>query len=171
MIFILMGVSGCGKTTIGQILSEKLGWPLFDADEFHSLASIDKMRNGIALDDADRWPWLERMNAALREREARGESVLLACSALKQAYRDRLSKGIAELRWIYLKGGFELIRKRLEARKGHYMKAGLLESQFAALEEPEEALSVDIDDSPNSIADSILRRLQALPARKTGSDK
>ena len=171
MIFILMGVSGCGKTTIGQILSEKLGWPLFDADEFHSPASIDKMRNGIALDDADRWPWLDRMNAALREREARGESVLLACSALKQAYRDRLSKGIAELRWIYLKGGFELIRKRLEARKGHYMKAGLLESQFAALEEPEEALSVDIDDSPNSIADSILRRLQALPARKTGSDK
>ena len=171
MIFILMGVSGCGKTTIGQILSEKLGWPLFDADEFHSPASIDKMRNGIALDDADRWPWLDRMNAALREREARGESVLLACSALKQAYRDRLSKGIAELRWIYLKGGFELIRERLEARKGHYMKAGLLESQFAALEEPEEALSVDIDDSPNSIADSILRRLQALPARKTGSDK
>ncbi|HWR87086.1 MAG TPA: gluconokinase [Acidiferrobacterales bacterium] len=171
MIVVLMGVSGCGKTTIGQILSEKLGWPLFDADEFHCAASIDKMRNGIPLEDADRWPWLDRMNAMLREREARGESVLLACSALKQAYRDRLSKGTAEIRWIYLKGQFELIRERLEARKGHYMKAGLLESQFAALEEPENALSVDIDESPNSIADSILRRLQALPARKTGSDK
>ena len=171
MIVILMGVSGAGKTTIGQILSEKLGWPLFDADEFHSAASIEKMRNGIPLDDADRWPWLDRMNAMLREREARGESVLLACSALKQAYRDRLSKGIAEIRWIYLKGRFELIRERLEARKGHYMKAGLLESQFAALEEPEDALSVDIDDSPNSIADSILCRLQESPARKTGSDK
>lgn len=171
MIVILMGVSGSGKTTIGQILSEKLSWPLFDADEFHSAASIEKMRNGIPLEDADRWPWLDRMNAMLREREARGESVLLACSALKQAYRDRLSKGTAEIRWIYLKGGFELIRKRLQARKGHYMKAGLLESQFAALEEPEDALSVDIDDSPNSIADSILLRLQALPARKTGSDK
>jgi gluconokinase len=171
MIVVLMGVSGCGKTTIGQILSEKLGWPLFDADEFHCAASIGKMRNGIPLEDADRWPWLDRMNAMLREREARGESVLLACSALKQAYRDRLSKGTAEIRWIYLKGQFELIRERLEARKGHYMKAGLLESQFAALEEPEDALSVDIDESPNSIADSILRRLQALPARKTGSDK
>jgi gluconokinase len=107
----------------------------------------------------------------LREREARGESVLLACSALKQAYRDRLSKGIADIRWIHLKGRFELIRERLEARKGHYMKAGLLESQFAALEEPEDALSVDIDDSPDSIADSILRRLQESPVRKTGSDK
>jgi gluconokinase len=171
MIYILMGVSGCGKTTIGQILSVKLEWPLFDADEFHSAASINKMRNGIPLEDADRWPWLDRMNAALREREASGESVLLACSALKQAYRDRLSKGIAEIRWIYLKGGFELIRERLEARKGHYMKAGLLESQFAALEEPEDALTVDIDDSPDSIADSILRRLQAWPARKTGSGK
>lgn len=171
MIVILMGVSGAGKTTIGQILTGKLGWPLFDADEFHSAASIEKMRNGIPLEDADRWPWLDRMNAMLREREARGESVLLACSALKQAYRDRLSKGTAELRWIYLKGKFELIRNRLEARKGHYMKAGLLESQFAALEEPEDAISIDIDDSPNSIADTILRRLQALPARKTGSDK
>jgi gluconokinase len=170
MIIILMGVSGAGKTTIGEILSGKLDLPLFDADEFHSAASIDKMRNGIPLNDADRWPWLDRMNAALREREARGDSMLLACSALKQAYRDRLSKGTAEIRWIYLKGRFELIRERLEARKGHYMKAGLLESQFAALEEPEDALSIDIDDSPNSIADSILRRLQALPSRKTGSD-
>jgi gluconokinase len=164
MIVILMGVSGCGKTTIGQNLSAKMGWPLFDADEFHSAASIEKMRNGIPLEDADRWPWLDRMNAMLRQRHVRGESVLLACSALKRAYRDRLSKGIADVRWIYLKGGFELIRKRLEARKGHYMKAGLLESQFAALEEPENALTVDIDDTPDSIGDSILRRLQALPA-------
>jgi gluconokinase len=169
MIVILMGVSGVGKTTVGRILSGKLGWPLFDADEFHSAASIEKMRNGIPLEDADRWPWLDRMNAMLREHEARGESVLLACSALKQAYRDRLSKGTAELRWIYLKGRFDLIQARLEARKGHYMKAGLLESQFAALEEPGDALNVDIDDTPDAIADSILRRLQASPARKTGS--
>ena len=167
MIVILMGVSGCGKTTIGQILSGKLGWPLFDADEFHSAASIEKMRAGIALDDADRWPWLDRMNAMLRERDARGASVLLACSALKQAYRDRLSKGIAEIRWIYLKGEFELIRKRLEARKGHYMKAGLLESQFATLEEPADALDVDIDDSPDSIADSILKNFS--PQRRKGA--
>ena len=171
MIVILMGVSGVGKTTIGRILSGKLGWPLFDADEFHSAASIEKMRNGIPLEDADRWPWLDRMNAMLKDREGRAESVLLACSALKQAYRDRLSKGAAELRWIYLRGRVDLIQARLEARKGHYMKAGLLESQFAALEEPGDALNVDIDDTPDAIADSILRRLQASPARKTGSGK
>ena len=171
MIVILMGVSGSGKTTIGQILSEKLGWPLLDADEFHSAASIEKMSCGIALQDADRWPWLERMNAALREREARAESVLLACSALKRVYRDRLANGLAQLRWVYLKGGFELIRQRLEARKGHYMKTGLLESQFAALEEPEDALTVEIDDTPSLIADSILCGLQAVPVRKTGSDR
>ena len=159
MIVILMGVSGCGKTTIGQILSAKLGWPLFDADEFHCAASIQKMSNGIALEDADRWPWLDRMNAMLREHEARGQSVLLACSALKQVYRDRLSKGTAQVRWVHLKGGFELIRKRLEARKGHYMKAGLLESQFATLEEPTDALAVDIDAEPDAIAESILKNI------------
>ncbi len=168
MIVVLMGVSGAGKTTIGQILSKKLGWPLSDADEFHSAASIEKMRNGIPLEDADRWPWLDRMNAMLREREGRGESVLLACSALKQIYRDRLAKGTADLRWIYLKGRFELIRQRLETRKGHYMKAGLLESQFAALEEPADAFGIDIDDTPEAIADSILRRLQDSPTRKPG---
>jgi len=171
MIVILMGVSGVGKTTIGQILSDKLGWRLFDADEFHSAASIEKMRSGIALEDADRWPWLDRMNAMIRQKETSGESVLLACSALKQVYRDRLANDTAEVRWVYLKGPFELIRRRLEARKGHYMKAGLLESQFAALEEPGNALSFGIEDSPDSIADAILRRLQESPARRTGSDK
>ncbi len=168
MIVILMGVSGVGKTTIGQVLSEKLGWPLFDADEFHSPASIEKMRNGIPLDDADRWPWLDRMNAMLVEKEGRGDSVLLACSALKQVYRDRLAQGTADLRWIYLKGRFDLIRKRLEARKGHYMKAGLLESQFATLQEPGNALDIDTADTPDAIADTILHRLRASPARKTG---
>ena len=168
MIVILMGVSGVGKTTIGQVLSDRLGWALFDADEFHSPASIEKMRNGIPLEDADRWPWLDRMNAMLVEKEGRGESVLLACSALKQVYRDRLAKGAADLRWIYLKGSVDLIRKRVEARKGHYMKAGLLESQFAALEEPGNALGVDINDTPDAIANFILRRLQVKPICKTG---
>ena len=171
MIVILMGVSGVGKTTIGQVLSDKLGWALFDADEFHSPASIEKMRNGIPLQDADRWPWLDRMNALLVEKEGRGESVLLACSALKQVYRDRLAKGTADLRWIYLKGSVDLIRKRLEARKGHYMKAGLLESQFATLEEPGNALGVDINDMPDAIADFILRRLQIKPIHRTGSSR
>ena len=166
MIVILMGVSGVGKTTIGQVLSAKLGWPLFDADEFHSAASIEKMRSGTPLEDADRWPWLDRMNAMLVEKAGSGQSVLLACSALKQVYRDRLARDIVDLRWVYLKGSFELIRKRLETRKGHYMKAGLLESQFATLEEPGDAIGLDIDDTPDAIADSILRQLQATPIRK-----
>ncbi len=166
MIVILMGVSGCGKTTVGQNLAERLGWRLLDADEFHSAQSIEKMRSGIALEDADRWPWLDRMNAALRERSSAGESVLLACSALKQAYRDRLAIELKQPRWIYLKGDFALIRARLEARKGHYMKAGLLESQFAALEEPLDALTVGIEAAPQTIADAIL---QQLPLRKAAA--
>ena len=171
MMVVLMGVSGCGKTTVGLVLAERTGWRLYDADEFHSAASIEKMRSGIALEDADRWPWLDRMNAMLVEKQAQGESVLLACSALKQKYRDRLAKNCPHLQWVYLKGDFDLIRRRLEARKNHYMKAGMLESQFAALEEPRGAVVVDIDAEPDVIADLILRRLQASPIRKTGPDK
>ena len=171
MMVVLMGVSGCGKTTVGLVLAERTGWRLYDADEFHSAASIEKMRSGIALEDADRWPWLDRMNAMLVEKQAQGESVLLACSALKQKYRDRLAKGCLQLHWVYLKGEFDLIRRRLEARKNHYMKAGLLESQFAALEEPRDAIVEDIGAEPDVIADHILRQLQASPIRKTGSDK
>ncbi|HVY06877.1 MAG TPA: gluconokinase [Burkholderiales bacterium] len=160
MIVVLMGVSGVGKTTIGQALAERTGWRLYDADEFHSAANIEKMRNGIALQDEDRWPWLDSMHAMLAEKHARNESVLLACSALKQKYRDRLAQGGLPIRWVYLKGSFELIRSRLEARKNHYMKAGLLESQFAALEEPKDALVADIGEDPAGIADFILGRLQ-----------
>lgn len=160
MIVVLMGVSGSGKTSVGQALASRTGWPVQDADDFHSAASIEKMRNGIALEDADRWPWLDRMNAMLAEKNARGESVLLACSALKQKYRDRLAQGGVPIRWVYLKGSFDLIRQRLEARKNHYMKAGLLESQFATLEEPTDAIVADIDAEPAAIAEAILRRLQ-----------
>ena len=168
---VLMGVSGCGKTTIGQILAERTGWRLYDADEFHSVASIEKMRSGIALADADRWPWLDRMNAMLVQKQAQGENVLLACSALKRKYRDRLAKGSVQLHWVYLKGDFDLIRRRLEARKNHYMKAGLLESQFAALEEPDNAIVADISSEPDAIADFVMSQLQRTSTRKTGSDK
>jgi gluconokinase len=171
MIVVLMGVSGSGKTTVGEILASRTGWRLYDADEFHSAANIEKMRSGIPLEDADRWPWLDRMHAMLAENYARGESLLLACSALKQKYRDRLAQGGLPLRWVYLKGDFELIRRRLEARKGHYMKAGLLESQFAALEEPREAIVTDIGDSPEAIAEDILRQLQVSFPHETGTKK
>ena len=170
MIVVLMGVSGVGKTTVGQILAARTGWRLHDADEFHSAASIEKMRNGIALDDADRWPWLDRMNAMLVDKQARDESVLLACSALKQSYRQRLAQGDLQLHWVYLKGGFDLIRQRLEARKNHYMKAGLLESQFAALEEPSDAIIADVAADPDSIADFVLTQLQVSLPSKTRSE-
>lgn len=171
MMVVLMGVSGCGKTTVGLVLAERTGWRLYDADEFHSAASIEKMRSGIALEDADRWPWLDRMNAMLVQKQAQGECVLLACSALKQKYRDRLAKGCLQLHWVYLKGDFDLIRRRLEARKNHYMKAGLLESQFAALEEPQDAIVAEIGAAPDAIADFVLGQLPLSPTRKTGSDK
>ena len=163
-----MGVSGVGKTTVGEVMAERTGWRLYDADEFHSAASIEKMRNGIALQDEDRWPWLDRMNAMLAEKQLNGESVLLACSALKQKYRERLASGNLPLRWVYLKGDFDLIRRRLEARKNHYMKAGLLESQFAALEEPQNAIVAEVGPEPGAIADFVLRQLQVTPAGKSG---
>ncbi|HXF16444.1 MAG TPA: gluconokinase, GntK/IdnK-type, partial [Burkholderiales bacterium] len=140
-------------------------------DEFHSAQNIEKMRNGIALQDADRWPWLDSMNAMLLEKQAANQSILLACSALKQKYRDRLADGCRNLHWVYLKGEFDLIRGRLEARKNHYMKAGLLESQFAALEEPRDAVVVSVIETPDAIADRILRDLKIDPILTTGSSR
>lgn len=164
MILVVMGVSGSGKTTIGELLSKRLGWTLLDADDFHPPGNIEKMRSGIPLTDEDRWPWLDRLNALLRQRDSNGESALLACSALKQKYRDRLGAGLKDLRWVYLKGSFELIEARLKARKGHYMKAGLLESQFATLEEPLDAITAEIATGPEAVADAVQAALK--PTRR-----
>ena len=161
MIVVLMGVSGSGKTTVGRLLSERLGWPLQDADDFHPPANIEKMRAGIPLTDDDRWPWLDRLNGLLRIKDSNRENALLACSALKQKYRDRLAAGCRDLRWVHLKGSFELIESRLKARKGHYMKAGLLESQFATLEEPVDAITAEIAAGPEAIADAVAEALDA----------
>ncbi len=169
MIVVLMGVSGSGKSTVGKLLSERLGWPLLDADDFHPPANIEKMRSGIALTDEDRWPWLDRLNGLLRDKVANGESALLACSALKQKYRDRLAASCSDLRWVYLKGSFELIESRLKARKGHYMKAGLLESQFAALEEPVDAITLEISSAPEAIADAVEVALRGARMSVSGS--
>jgi len=103
MIVVLMGVSGAGKTTVGKLLSQRLCWPLLDADDFHPPANIEKMRSGRPLTDDDRWPWLDRVNGLLKEKDSKGESALLACSALKSKYRDRLAAGCSDLRWVYLK--------------------------------------------------------------------
>lgn len=169
MIVVLMGVSGVGKTTVGKLLSERLGWPLLDADQFHPPANIEKMHSGIPLTDDDRWPWLDRLNGLLKEKDSNGEGALLACSALKQKYRDRLAAGCSDLRWVHLKGSFELIESRMKARKGHYMKAGLLESQFAALEDPVDAITADISAAPEAIADAVEAALHGARMSAAGS--
>lgn len=159
MIVILMGVSGSGKTTVGRMLAGELGWEFLEADEFHPPANIDKMRRGEPLDDADRDPWLAAIAKALDERVQAGRNAVLACSALKHAYRKRL-RVAPEVRFVYLKGTFEEIEERLGDRRGHFFSPDLLESQFEALEEPHDALVVDISSPPAAIVREITRELE-----------
>ena len=144
MIVIVMGVSGCGKSTIGQLLADRLGYPFLDADEFHPSANVAKMAAGTPLTDDDRRPWLELLNGKLRAQK----NAVLACSALKESYRQILSRGLADCRFVHLSGSIELIRARLAERKHRYMPASLLDSQFAALEAPAGAVVVDIARPP-----------------------
>jgi gluconokinase len=159
MIVVLMGVSGCGKTTVGRMLALRLDWVFLDADAYHPPANVEKMRGGTALTDEDRWPWLDRLNSLLREQQAAGRHAVIGCSALKQKYRNRLADGLDCVRWVHLKGSFELIESRLRARRGHYMPPALLRSQFAALEEPADAIVVDVAPPAEQIAASLAARL------------
>jgi gluconokinase len=143
VIVVVMGVCGCGKTTVGRVVAEAAGWPFLDADDFHPPANVAKMRAGIPLTDDDRWPWLERLADELAAINARGEHAVLACSALRQAYRDQLMRA-GDVRFVHLKGDRETIAPRLAERAGHYMPATLLDSQLATLEEPRDAVVVDI---------------------------
>jgi gluconokinase len=154
-----MGVSGCGKTSVGESLSRKLGWPLYDGDDFHPQANVDKMASGIPLKDADRSPWLATLNRLIGDHLGNGKPLLLACSALKQAYRQELAKDNPGTVFVYLKGDFDLIFGRMQARSDHYMKAEMLQSQFETLEEPQEALVVNTDQSVESITAQILQEL------------
>ena len=159
MIIILMGVSGSGKTTIGARLAQALGWPFYDGDQFHPPANIAKMQQGIPLTDADRWPWLHALRAHIETCVHQGVSAVLACSALRQAYREHLIIADAEVKLVYLKGDYDLIRERLAQRRGHFMPPELLASQFAALEEPEQKVVVDIVHSPDTIVELIREQL------------
>ncbi len=152
MILILMGVSGSGKTTVGRVLARDLSWPFFDGDDFHAPASIDRMRRGLPLTDADRAPWLEALRAHIAGLLAAGQSAVVACSALREVYRRRLQVDPAAVHFVYLRGSPGLIRDRLAARSGHFMPADLLDSQLAALEEPADALAVTVDDPPETVA-------------------
>ena len=143
MIVLIVGVCGCGKTTIGRALAQELGWRFLDGDDFHPETNVTKMASGIPLTDDDRWPWFDRIVAEMRRVSAAGEHAVVACSALKQAYRDRLAAG-GDVRVVYLKGDAATIEPRLARRAGHFMPASLLPSQFATLEEPTGAIVVDI---------------------------
>jgi len=154
-----MGVSGAGKTTVGRLLAARLHSEFLDADDFHPPGNVAKMAAGIALEDADRWPWLAQLNALLRAREARGTSAVLACSALKQSYRERLAEGLARCEIVYLHADASLIRARLGARAHRYMPASLLNTQLAALEPPARAISVDASERPERCVANIVRAL------------
>ncbi len=151
-----MGVAGAGKSTLGAALAARLGWRFIDADDHHPPQSVAKMAAGVPLEDEDRWPWLDRLNKILLS----GEDIVLACSALKQSYRQQLLGGIAASRIVYLHGSFELIAARLAQRRHRYMPASLLGSQFAALEPPAGAIVVDIAAEPARCVDAIVARLQ-----------
>ncbi|HBY09401.1 MAG TPA: gluconate kinase [Chloroflexi bacterium] len=157
---VLMGVSGCGKTSVGAELSRILGWPFFDGDDFHPPENVAKMAVGIPLNDDDRAPWLANLHDLIAEHLRRGQSVLLACSALKQKYRTQLAAGNPGTVFVHLKGDFDLIFGRMQARAGHYMKAEMLRSQFATLEEPTEALTVDINQNLDRIVVEIITQLK-----------
>jgi len=158
MIIILMGVSGSGKTTVGRLLSKELGWPFYDGDDFHPPANVEKMRAGIPLDDDDRDGWLTSLSDLIRQKIQNRENAVLACSALKQKYRERLEQDRPdEVRLVYLKGDFALIQQRLQTRRRHYMNPNLLQSQFDALEEPGDALTIDIAKGSQAIVKIIQR--------------
>ena len=154
-----MGVSGCGKTTIGKLLAERLGWVFIEGDDYHSQANIQKMSGGIPLNDVDRWPWLEQLNELMKAYTRQDISFILSCSALKQSYRDLLKSGVENVRFVYLKGSFDLILDRMRNRQ-HYMKTGMLKSQFDTLEEPSTALVIAIDASAFEISEDIISKLK-----------
>ena len=159
MFVIVMGVSGCGKTTVGKLLAKKIGCSFYDGDDFHPAANIAKMSQGIPLNDDDRAGWLSALADLIRATLQKGESGVLACSALKQKYRDQLRVDDKQVKFVYLKGSYDLIKARMEARPGHYMKPGMLDSQFAALEEPADAVTVSIVEPPKKIVEQALQLL------------
>lgn len=159
MIVVVMGVTASGKTTVGRLLAERLGWIFYDADAFHPPANVEKMRRGSPLTDADREPWLAAVRSRMDEIAAVGEDAVIACSALRQSYRDLLAGTRTPVRFVYLKADRAVLEERLRRRKAHFMPAGLLASQLATLEEPREAITVDAARLPEELVEQIVREL------------
>src|SRR5690554_3868900 len=178
-VLVLFGVSGVGKTTIGRLLAERLGWDFADADDHHPARNVAKMAAGRPLDDADREPWLRTVAALVRDRLAGARGLVLACSALRASYRERIGGGDPRVRFVHLRGSFELIEGRIRSRQGHFMPAELLRSQFDTLEEPgtrnsgvaaredtlpapePDTLTVDVDAPPAAVVDRLLEQLSS----------
>ena len=162
MVVIIFGVSGAGKTTIGELLAQELGWQFYEADDFHPRANIEKMHRGVPVTDEDRWPWLESLRELVNRCIAAGEDAVLACSALKKAYRRYLRVN-AEVRLVFLRGEYALIVEQLQHRRGHFMNPALLRSQFADLEEAkatEGAIVIELGRGPHKLAQEIKRKLR-----------
>jgi gluconokinase len=159
MVIVLMGVAGSGKSTVGRLLAGSLGWPFRDADDFHPPRNREKMRRGIPLDDDDRRPWLEAIRASISRTVSRQANAVYSCSALKRAYRKMLAANTGDVKFVYLKGPKQLIAQRLTNRKGHFFDPALLQTQFDDLEEPCNALEVDIAATPETVAQSIIAGL------------
>ncbi|HLX01171.1 MAG TPA: gluconokinase [Trinickia sp.] len=162
MIFIVMGVSGAGKTRIGELLAERLSCSFTDGDAFHSEANKEKMHRGIPLTDDDRWPWLKAIRAAIEVKERAGETAVFTCSSLKRSYRDVLRDSDEDVRFVYLNGTLDVLKARLGARSGHFFDPSLLQSQLDTLEVPgpDEAIEVSIDQTPEQIVDSVVAQIQ-----------
>lgn len=162
MVVVVMGVSGCGKTTVASALAQALGWAFIEGDAFHPPENVQRMAQGVALTDADRAVWLQRLAFEMKNQLQLNRGVVLACSALKKSYRDVLRGGQADAVFLHLEGTAELIGQRLSARKGHYMPSSLLQSQFETLEPPlpsERAWRYDIDQYPDAIVKDVLQRI------------
>ncbi len=160
MIIIVMGVSGSGKSTIGRQLADRLACDFVDGDDLHPAENVAKMAAGEPLDDDDRWPWLERIADLMRGYDGSGRNAVIACSALRRVYRDLLSDGSPDVRYVYLRGSPQTVLSRMNARADHFMPADLLDSQFEALEEPANAIVVDIEQSVGEIVDAVAERLR-----------
>ena len=160
MVLILIGPMGCGKTTIGKMLAEKIGWSFYDGDDFHPLENVEKMRAGLPLTDEDRKTWLENLHGTIQCWLMEGRNAILACSALKQAYREALGVDQDTVKTVYLKGSYELLRKRIEDRKHPYMNKDLLRSQVEAMEEPKGGLTVDISETPEIAVEAIIKCME-----------
>ena len=159
MIIILMGVAGSGKTTVGKLLGRDLGWPFYDGDDYHPDSNVRRMAQGTPLTDEDRRPWLDALRRLLEGLVEKNESAVVACSALKESYRRYLLRENRGIRLVYLKADYELIQKRLEERRGHFAGAYLLQSQFEALDEPQDALEVVASEKPERIVKAITEGL------------